>query len=230
MTLRLSSHDRNLINSSEPIDVQLDELVPSNLYRSFFKRLFETVLCILAAPVVLLLVPVMAVLVALDGRNPFYSQLRVGRNGQVFRMWKLRTMVHGADDLLEAYLAANPAARAEWNQTQKLRNDPRITPIGRFLRKTSLDELPQLWNVVAGHMALVGPRPMMVSQRDSYTGRAYYNLRPGLTGLWQVSDRNNCEFSGRVHYDDLYERQLSLNTDLRVIFRTIGVVLRGTGC
>lgn len=230
MTLQFSSHDSDFINNSKSIEPPLNYLAPNSLYRSAFKRIIDTVLCILIAPFVLLFVLVAAALIALDGHNPFYSQLRIGRNGKVFRMWKLRTMVQNADDHLEAHLAANPSARIEWNQAQKLRNDPRITPIGRLLRKTSMDELPQLWNVIAGHMALVGPRPMMISQRKNYSGQSYYNLRPGITGFWQVSDRNNCEFTGRVHYDDLYDHQVSFNTDLRVLFQTVGLVLRGTGC
>ena len=101
--------------------------------------------------------------------------------------------------------------------------------MGRILRKTSLDELPQLWNVANGAMSLVGPRPMMVDQQAFYPGEAYYALRPGLTGLWQVSDRNDCEFAGRVRFDDQYERTVSLRTDIHVIARTVGVVMRGTG-
>lgn len=184
---------------------------------------------LLAAPVVVPLVLLMAVLVMIDGHNPFYSQMRVGRHGRIFRMWKLRTMVHDADTLLESHLAEDPAARREWETTQKLKNDPRITLVGRVLRKTSLDELPQLWNVLIGDMSLVGPRPFMSSQRASYTGLSYYNLRPGVTGLWQISDRNESEFIARVRYDNLYDRVVSLRTDATVMIRTIGVVLRGTG-
>ena len=171
----------------------------------------------------------MALLVALDGHNPFYSQLRVGKDGKHFRMWKLRTMVHNADVLLESYLDRYPEARAEWDSTQKLKNDPRITFVGRLLRKSSMAELPQLFNVLNGTMSLVGPRPMMVNQQNTYTGHAYYRLRPGITGLWQVSDRNHCKFIGRVQYDEQYDKTLSLKTDLRVLFLTVAVVLRGTG-
>ena len=198
-------------------------------YRNTVKRVMDLLFTLAAAPVVLPFVAVMAVLIALDGSNPFYSQLRVGKHGRTFRMWKLRTMVKNADEQLEAYLDENPDARAEWDATQKLKKDPRITLIGRVLRKTSLDELPQLFNVVNGTMSLVGPRPMMLNQRDSYPGKAYYNLKPGITGLWQISDRNECEFVGRVRYDDIYDRVISLKTDVGVLFRTVSVVLRGTG-
>ena len=193
------------------------------------KRAFESTLILLAAPVVFPLILLLAVMVAMDGGNPFYVQKRVGRGGRVFRIWKLRSMVVDADRKLEAYLAADPAAREQWDRTQKLKRDPRITRFGRLLRKTSLDELPQLINVINGTMALVGPRPMMLNQQPMYHGIAYYRLRPGITGPWQISARNESEFVARVHYDDLYASTVSLRTDLGIIARTVSVVLRGTG-
>jgi lipopolysaccharide/colanic/teichoic acid biosynthesis glycosyltransferase len=186
-------------------------------------------LTILLVPIAVPLIAFAALLIAMDGHNPFYSQQRVGKDGREFRILKLRTMVHGADALLETYLAENPAARQEWNSTQKLKQDPRITKVGGLLRKISLDELPQLWNVLNGTMSLVGPRPMMLCQRNVYHGNSYYNLRPGITGLWQVSDRNEADFLERVYYDDVYDRTVSLKTDLAVLIATVGVVLRGTG-
>jgi lipopolysaccharide/colanic/teichoic acid biosynthesis glycosyltransferase len=200
-----------------------------SVYRSVFKRLIDVTLITVALILVLPIMLVMILLVATDGNNPFYSQKRVGRNGHIFRMWKLRTMVPGADEMLKKYLASNPDAKAEWDATQKLKKDPRITPVGRILRKTSLDELPQLWNVLNGDMSLVGPRPMMLSQRSLYHGQGYYRLRPGITGLWQISDRNNCEFTGRVRYDDVYDREISFGMDVSILMKTVGVVLRGTG-
>lgn len=201
----------------------------SSFYRTYAKRGIDVVLTLITAPVVVPVIMVLALLIMMDGRNPFYTQLRVGRNGKSFRMWKLRTMVHDADARLESYLEANPAARAEWDATQKLKKDPRITWVGSWLRKVSADELPQLFNVFGGSMSLVGPRPMMLQQRKDYTGSAYYDLTPGITGLWQVSDRNECEFVGRVIYDDIYHQTLSLRTDLQVLWKTVSVVLRGTG-
>lgn len=229
MTVQFSSHDTVLAAKSEPVEALPRYVSPKNAYRSFFKPALDLVLILIAAPIVVPIVLLAALLISLDGHNPFYSQFRVGQNGRVFRMWKLRTMVYDADERLEAYLAADTETLQEWNQHQKLRNDPRITFIGRILRKSSLDELPQLLNVAAGHMSLVGPRPMMVSQRKNYPGTAYYNLRPGITGLWQVSERNNCEFSGRAYYDDIYDKSVNFVTDLRVLLKTIAVVLRGTG-
>ena len=136
-----------------------------SLYRDGFKRVLDVILVLIAALPVMIVIGMLALIVARDGASPFYFQKRVGRGGRVFRMMKLRSMVPNADSLLEAHLAANPEARAEWDRDQKLRNDPRITPIGRIIRKASFDELPQLWNVLKGDMALVGPRPMMVEQQ-----------------------------------------------------------------
>jgi lipopolysaccharide/colanic/teichoic acid biosynthesis glycosyltransferase len=201
----------------------------TGLYRSYFKRAFDILAVLLAAPFVLPVVLVMGLLVRRDGGSAFYCQDRVGRGGAVFRIWKLRSMVVDADQKLEAYLATDPVARAEWDEHQKLKSDPRITAVGRLIRKTSLDELPQLFNVLRGDMSLVGPRPMMPDQARLYPGRAYYRLRPGLTGFWQISDRNETSFAGRAAYDTQYARRLSLPTDVKVIFATIMVVLRGTG-
>lgn len=201
----------------------------TGLYRGYFKRAFDILAVLLAAPFVLPVVLLMGLLVMRDGGSMFYTQARIGRGGKVFRIWKLRSMVVNADKKLEEYLASDPVARAEWNEHQKLKNDPRITAAGRLIRKTSLDELPQLWNVLRGDMSLVGPRPMMPDQKALYPGRAYYRLRPGLTGFWQISDRNETSFAGRAAYDTQYARRLSLPTDVMVLCATVWVVVRGTG-
>jgi len=198
-------------------------------YRSIGKRAFDLALVLAASPFIVLVISVLALAVLVTGQSPFYVQKRIGRGGKVFRMWKIRTMLPNAEQRLETYLASNPEARAEWDSKQKLMDDPRITPLGNFLRKSSLDELPQLFNVLTGTMSLVGPRPMMLDQKDQYTGEAYYKLRPGMTGLWQVSDRNACEFVDRVRFDDIYNRVVSLRTDVGVLVKTVAVVLRGTG-
>ena len=199
------------------------------LYRNFFKRVFDVTAIVLAAPVVVPLVVTLAVMVARDGGKPFYSQMRVGKGGRRFRMWKLRSMVCDADERMEDYLAAHPEARLEWDTTQKLRDDPRITRVGKILRQTSLDELPQLWNVLIGEMSLVGPRPIMLSQQSIYPGVAYYLLRPGCTGYWQTAGRNRTTFEARAGYDTAYEESLSLPTDLKILFGTVGVMMKGTG-
>ena len=214
-----------------PRDAGSETVVPLSrrLYRAGGKRAFETLLILLALPAALTLIGLMALGVALDGHNPFYTQVRLGRNGRPFRMFKLRTMVPRAEALLQAHLDACPEAALEWASTQKLKNDPRMTRLGRLLRKTSMDELPQILNVLGGSMALVGPRPMMPGQRHLYFGKGYYNLRPGITGPWQISERNESDFVARVHFDDAYDERLSLGTDLSILRRTFGVVLRCTG-
>lgn len=239
MTLHFPSEETNVVTRSRLDHVSSTESAvfgrlagghPANtLYRRLTKRVLDISLTLIAAPVAVPLVLLMSLLIVLDGRSPFYFQERVGLHGRTFRIWKLRTMVHDADAQLETYLSQNAAARLEWETTQKLKKDPRITLVGRILRKASLDEVPQLWNVLVGDMSLVGPRPIMASQRQSYFGRSYYNLRPGMTGLWQISDRNECDFVDRVRYDNIYDRMVSLKTDFSVLIRTVGVVLRGTG-
>ena len=228
MTLHVSN-----LTTDTPADPQVlsdsSTDVQQGRYRTFFKRAIDLTLVLLSLPFILPLILFLALAIALTGNMPFYTQLRVGQGGSAFRMWKLRTMVKNADQHLEAYLQKNPEARAEWDSTQKLKNDPRITPFGRLLRKTSIDELPQLFNVLNGTMSLVGPRPMMVGQEKYYHGHAYYEMRPGITGLWQVSDRNNCAFQGRVAYDTAYCHEMSLKTDTRILFQTVGVVWRATG-
>lgn len=201
-----------------------------NFYALGLKRLVDLLLVAIAALPVLAVVLLLALIIALDGRSPFFAQDRVGRNGRIFRMWKLRSMVADAETRLETCLAACPQRRDEWNRHQKLRDDPRITRIGALIRKTSLDELPQLWNVLRGDMSITGPRPMLPSQRSLYPGTAYYALRPGITGYWQVSVRNGSSFAERARFDTAYLREMSLLTDLRVILCTVRVVLTGTGC
>lgn len=203
---------------------------PTSIYRDYFKRAMDIMLVIMAAPAVLLVVGICALLIARDGGSPFYQQTRIGRFGKTFKMWKLRSMVANADAALEEHLRANPAARIEWDRNQKLRRDPRITKVGQILRKTSLDELPQLWNVLKGDMSLVGPRPMMVDQQAMYPGSAYYALRPGITGFWQVSVRHESSFAERATYDAEYLRKVTFAQDLSVMLKTVSVVTKGTGC
>jgi exopolysaccharide production protein ExoY len=217
-------------NSPDAIGGIVDYTPLRSAYREHFKRVFDIVFVICASVLVAPVVVALALLVSLDGSNPFYLQPRVGKNGRSFTLVKLRSMTVNADLKLAAYLKANPAARAEWDETQKLKNDPRITRIGRLIRKCSLDELPQFWNVLAGDMSVVGPRPMLPSQRDLYPGQAYYALKPGVTGFWQIGDRHNTSFAARARYDADYYKRVSFGTDLRVVAKTVHVVLQGTGC
>jgi lipopolysaccharide/colanic/teichoic acid biosynthesis glycosyltransferase len=228
MTLQMDDLSDEIGTASAPVG--LVKIPPrSGLYRNYLKRCLDVAAVLITSLIVVPFITILALIVARDGSAPFYFSQRVGRGGRTFLMVKLRTMVPNADRLLEQYLNKNANARLEWNSTQKLKADPRITRIGRLLRKTSMDELPQLWNVLIGDMSLVGPRPMMPSQRVLYNGLSYYALLPGITGSWQVSVRNESEFAKRADFDRNYDDNLSLTTDLRILWATMRVVLKGTG-
>ena len=202
----------------------------TGVYARVGKRLLDLSLITLALPAVGLVIGVSALALWLEGGRPFYRQDRLGRNGERFSILKLRTMVRDADKRLEQVLAQDPELRAEWDRTQKLKTDPRITRVGLFLRRTSLDELPQLWNVAKGEMSLVGPRPMLPEQLPLYgDSQDYFNLSPGITGIWQVSARNESSFAFRRETDSEYRQGLSLSLDVKLLFKTVGAVLRGTG-
>ena len=161
------------------------------------------------------------------GGGVFFGHMRIGQNGVPFPCYKFRTMAVNADVLLKELLANDPAAREEWERDFKLKNDPRVTKIGRFLRKTSLDELPQLWNVLKGQMSLVGPRPVIHAELERYGDQVGYYLeaRPGITGLWQTSGRNDVSYETRVNLDAWYVKNWSLFTDLVILIRTVKVLL-----
>lgn len=219
--------------SSSSVLEGVDTRKPDDLrpYRDGVKRFIDVALVTLTAPFWLPIVAICAAALWFEGGLPFYRQERLGRDGKRFSILKLRTMVRDADKILEELIASDSKVRDEWNSLQKLRDDPRITPVGRFLRASSLDELPQLINVLKGEMSLVGPRPMMTDQLDLYGDpTAYFAVRPGLTGLWQVSTRNNGQFTYRHGVDEAYERALTFKLDLIILFKTVGVVLRRTGC
>ncbi|MFV0513652.1 MAG: sugar transferase [Jhaorihella sp.] len=208
----------------------LPQPLPRGLYGAAGKRILDILLVLVSLPISLIVVAVAALALWAEGGQPFYRQQRLGRGGKLFSIWKLRTMVRDADTHLASYLDADPKLRREWDSTQKLRHDPRITRIGGILRATSLDELPQLWNVLKGDMSLVGPRPMMPEQLAIYGDAApYFALRPGITGIWQVSARNDEAFACRARLDAVYCATLSLCGDLALIVRTVGVVIRRTG-
>jgi len=175
---------------------------------------------------------VITVLIAVESGFPvFYSQKRLGQDGRTFHIWKFRTMVRNAAEVLERSLASSPELQKEWAENQKLRNDPRITRIGKALRKASLDELPQLWNILRGEMSLVGPRPIVHDEIAKY--KAAYTLYtktiPGLTGLWQVSGRNHTTYAERITYDSYYVRNWSFWMDIYLLARTATVVFTGDG-
>ena len=166
-----------------------------------------------------------------DGGPAFYAKQRVTRNNEVFDCWKFRSMHVNAEEPLNDLLESDPELRKEYQETEKLKDDPRVTPFGGFIRKTSIDELPQLWNVFKGDMSLVGPRPVKKSELERYGSSAKYYLEtpPGITGLWQISGRNNVEYSTRVNLDAWYVRNWSLWYDITILMKTIRVVLKNDG-
>lgn len=195
-------------------------------------RIFDILLSLAALAILLPLLLVVGIAVRLTSKGPaIFRHCRIGRNGQEFYCFKFRTMVCDADKRLAILLRESPAARAEWERDHKLRNDPRITPIGVFLRKTSLDELPQIFNVLLGSMSWVGPRPIVAGEIIRYGRRfnAYCAVRPGITGLWQVSGRNDTSYRRRVAMDVLYVRTRNLRLYGLIIFRTVPAVLRQHG-
>ena len=190
---------------------------------------------LLALLILVLLAPLMAAVAFLiwrrDGAPVLFAHYRVGHDGKLFRCMKFRSMYRDAERMLADLLERDPAARAEWQREQKLQRDPRITPIGHFLRRTSLDELPQLFNVLRGEMSLVGPRPITVGELTRY-GRVrwhYLSVRPGMTGLWQVSGRNNTSYDERVALDRRYVEERSMWMDLRILVKTVKVVVARDG-
>jgi lipopolysaccharide/colanic/teichoic acid biosynthesis glycosyltransferase len=172
------------------------------------------------------------VAIRLTSHGPvLFAHTRLGHRGRLFRVWKFRTMYHDAESLLDVYLEDNPEQALEWERTRKLKNDPRVTPIGRLLRRTSLDELPQLWNILRGDMSMVGPRPIVREEVGKY-GQAfvlYSQVKPGLTGLWQVSGRNNTSYWRRIELDSEYIRTWTPRSDIHIVMKTFGAVLKGRG-
>lgn len=196
------------------------------------KRIMDVGLIILFFLPILLSIGLLGLLIRLDSQGSvFYGHLRIGLMAKRFKAWKFRSMVQDADQLLREYLSRHPELREEWERDQKLKNDPRVTRVGRLLRKTSLDELPQLWNVLKGEMSLVGPRPIVEEEIGRYGSHfsLYTKVRPGLTGLWQVSGRNDTTYAERVSMDAYYVRNWSPWLDLYILARTTWVVLFGRG-
>jgi exopolysaccharide production protein ExoY len=195
------------------------------------KRLLDIVGAITLAIVLSPLLLVVGLALAHERGPIIYRHARTGRDGRTFGCLKFRTMVPDAEQVLRNLLDEDPELSGEWLRDQKLRNDPRVTTIGRFLRRTSLDELPQLWNVLKGDMSLVGPRPVVREEWERYGRRLHHYLaaRPGVTGLWQIMGRSDSCYRRRVALDTLYVRKRSLWLDIFILLRTVKVVLRGRG-
>jgi Undecaprenyl-phosphate galactose phosphotransferase WbaP len=199
---------------------------------AILKRLMDIGISLMLGLVLLPIFLLVALLIHLDSPGPvFYTQERLGKDGRRIRIYKFRSMHVNADKVLGKYLAKNPLAHVEWARDQKLRNDPRITRAGRWIREFSLDELPQLFNVLKGDMSLVGPRPILLEQKNLYgSGIDFYrSVRPGLTGFWQVSGRNRTTFQQRTLFDIYYVRNWSIWFDINILLRTIWVVLSRDG-
>jgi Undecaprenyl-phosphate galactose phosphotransferase WbaP len=196
------------------------------------KLLIDLTCTLIGGILVLPLIITIAILIRIDSPGPiFYGQIRIGQNGKPFKAWKFRSMVRDADQKLHDYLKHHPELRQSWEQEQKLRHDPRVTRVGRFLRRTSLDELPQLWNILRGEMSLVGPRPIVDEEIWRYGEKfnLFTKVTPGLTGLWQVSGRNNITYEERVNLDAYYVQNWSVWLDVYILIRTVWVVLSGEG-
>jgi exopolysaccharide production protein ExoY len=193
------------------------------------KRIFDVCFAFLLLPIAIPAMALISMVIGLTSGWPLvFSQRRVGRHGRPFTIWKFRTMHRGGERILTAHFESCPQARVEWQKTRKMRYDPRITPIGRVLRRTSLDEIPQIFNVLAGEMSFVGPRPIVRKEICKYGDSFSYYLaaRPGITGLWQISGRSTLSYDARVILDEMYVRQWTLQADLRIMLKTPRAVLR----
>lgn len=196
------------------------------------KRAFDLTAAIALVLMLAPLILIIAMLIkASDGGPALYRQCRIGKRGKTFQCWKFRTMSCNADKELQRLLSSDPVAAKEWAECQKLARDPRITPVGAFLRRSSLDELPQLFNIIAGEMAFVGPRPIVAAERERY-GEAFahcFSVQPGLTGLWQVSGRSDCSYATRISLDSQYASEWHLLLDAKILVRTVPAVLMQRG-
>ncbi|MGK2960223.1 MAG: undecaprenyl-phosphate galactose phosphotransferase WbaP [Candidatus Malihini olakiniferum] len=222
--------DMSFIFSHEVIILHMNNNLAKCTSR-FFKRAFDIFgslgILFIISPALLLL----NYLVSKDGRPAIYGHERVGRGGKKFKCLKFRSMVTNSQEVLENLLLTNPQAKIEWEKDFKLKDDPRITHIGKFIRKRSLDELPQLFNVLKGEMSLVGPRPIVEEELERYAGEVDYYLmvKPGMTGLWQVSGRNDVDYDTRVYFDSWYVKNWSFWNDIAILFKTVNVVLKKDG-
>ncbi|TNF19050.1 MAG: sugar transferase [Rhodobacteraceae bacterium] len=215
-------------------DVTTDLPLPTparRLYARCGKRALDLVVAAVLLPFLIPVIAVLWLLARADGGPGFYGHRRIGRKGRPFRCWKIRTMVPDADRILAETLAQDPIAALDWARAFKLRDDPRITRLGRLLRRTSLDELPQILNVLRGEMSFVGPRPITAGELAFYDGdpAAYLGQTPGITGLWQIEGRDDGCYRKRVALDRRYRAEQSLPLDLVLILRTAGLVLSPTG-
>lgn len=228
--LPLYSTDMSFMFSHEMMLLRMN----NNLAKLSSRILKRTMDIVVGSLAIIIFSPVLLYLyfaVKKDGGNAIYGHPRIGRNGKTFNCLKFRSLIVNSKEVLDELLRTDPQARAEWEKDFKLKNDPRITKIGAFIRKTSLDELPQLFNVLKGEMSLVGPRPIVIDELERYEENVDYYLmaKPGMTGLWQVSGRNNVDYNTRIYFDSWYVKNWSLWNDIAILFKTVNVVLKRDG-
>lgn len=228
MEINQTRYDEKLLITTEIIK-KTEEIT---IYR-YIKRIIDIVVSIIG---IILLIPIIAILwianfVSKDNGPIFYTQNRIGKNGKYFKLYKFRSMVVGADEKLTKYLAENEEARKEYRKYKKLKKDPRITPIGKFIRETSIDEFPQFINVLKGDMSLIGPRPYLPREKEDMKDAYYYIItcKPGLTGLWQVSGRSDVDFENRLKLDLEYIEKESFTYDAKLFFKTIVNMFKKSG-
>ena len=198
----------------------------------FWKRFIDIFLLLISSPITLPLVAIVALVVKITSPGPvFYGHKRIGQNGKEFKCWKFRSMVIDADKQLEKILAENPEMRAEWEKDRKFTNDPRVTKIGKILRKTSIDEIPQFFNILIGEMSFVGPRPVTRPELEKYGSKSDFILlaQPGLSGMWQISGRSDTGYEERITLDSYYIQNWSVWLDIWIIIKTVVVVIKGKG-
>ena len=217
--------------SSKPV-ITSDSIGRYGVPQNPLRRVFDIAVILIASPYILLFFLIISILIVLDSRGGvLYGQTRIGRGGRRFKALKFRTMVLDADQLLQRYLDESPELKAEWAATHKLKRDPRVTRVGALLRKLSLDEMPQFWNILIGDMSLIGPRPIVDAEIEKY-GKCfelYIQARPGLTGLWQVSGRSDTSYKQRVELDEYYLLNRTIKLDLQILLKTVYVVLGRKG-
>lgn len=226
-----------VVVNNETALVQPQQYIPektdSLLIRKIFKRLIDILGGIVGTIVLIPLTIGIAIanLICKDNGPIFYSQYRMGKNGKLFKMYKYRSMVVGADEKLKKYLEENEEARKEYKKYKKLKHDPRVTKVGEFIRKTSLDEFPQFINVLKGDMSLVGPRPYLEREKEDMNGYYKYitTFKPGLTGLWQISGRSDVDFATRIDLDMQYYYNHSLKGDIKILFKTAMKLVKREG-
>ncbi|ATG41532.1 sugar transferase [Phaeobacter piscinae] len=221
----------NFDNLRSPVGCEQADPRRIGLYAMIGKRLLDILLALILFPVLTPVIALLWVISRRDGGPGFFGHARIGKDGTPFTCWKIRTMIHGAEDVLAEHLKTDAKAAQEWARDRKLSRDPRITGLGLFLRRSSLDELPQIWNVLRGDMSFVGPRPIVRCELSKYGSAApiYLSQKPGITGLWQVSGRNDVSYEDRVSFDIDYLARRTFSFDIKLILLTGLSVIARTG-